>query len=67
MKQKQRICTFFVDDSCYGVEVLRVQEAEGVSRMEAIKAVAKRAGLPKREVYRLFSEPGSNRRGKSRD
>ncbi|MBV9441083.1 MAG: 16S rRNA (cytidine(1402)-2'-O)-methyltransferase [Acidobacteriaceae bacterium] len=48
-------------------EVLRVQQAEGLSRMEAIKAVAKRAGLPKREVYRLFSEPGSNRRGKCRD
>ncbi len=28
-------------------------EAEGLSRMDAIKAAAKRLGLPKREVYRL--------------
>src|SRR5205807_3432409 len=26
MSQKQRVCTFFVAGSCYGVEVLRVQE-----------------------------------------
>ncbi len=26
MKPKQRFCTFFVENSCYGVEVLRVQE-----------------------------------------
>jgi purine-binding chemotaxis protein CheW len=26
MKAKQRFCTFFVENSCYGVEVLRVQE-----------------------------------------
>ncbi len=47
-------------------EVLRVQEAEGISRMDAIKVVAKRSGLPKREVYRLFSEPGSNPEDKRR-
>lgn len=40
-------------------EVLRLQE-EGLSRMDAIKAVAKRTGLPKREVYRLFAEEGNN-------
>ncbi len=35
-------------------------EAEGTPRMEAIKAVAKRQGLPKREVYRLIAERGSS-------
>lgn len=35
------------------VEVKRLQADQGVERMEAIKAVAKRMGLPKREVYRL--------------
>jgi 16S rRNA (cytidine1402-2'-O)-methyltransferase len=34
------------------VEVKRLQ-SEGVERMAAIKTVAKRMGLPKREVYRL--------------
>lgn len=29
--------------------------AQGMSRMDAIKAVARRSGLPKREVYRRFS------------
>jgi 16S rRNA (cytidine1402-2'-O)-methyltransferase len=33
--------------------VLRL-EAEGMMRMEAIKAVARERGLPKREVYKLF-------------
>lgn len=42
-------------------EALRLQNEEGYGRMEAIKAVAKRAGLPKREVYRLFAEEGDNR------
>jgi 16S rRNA (cytidine1402-2'-O)-methyltransferase len=41
-------------------------EAEGTPRMDAIKAVAKRQGLPKREVYRLVEERGSNHRGSSR-
>ncbi len=35
-------------------EVARL-ELQGLSRMEAVKAVAKQAGLPKREVYRLAS------------
>jgi len=41
-------------------EVLRMEREGGLNRMDAIKLVAKRMGLPKREVYRLFSEPGSN-------
>jgi 16S rRNA (cytidine1402-2'-O)-methyltransferase len=45
---------------------------EGLDRMEAIKSVAKRMGLPKREVYRLLAEPnaaepGSNPPDKRRD
>ncbi len=40
-------------------EVVRL-EKEGLNRMEAIKLVAKRMGLPKREVYRLFSEPDNS-------
>ncbi len=46
-----------------GSEIARLQE-EGVPRMQAIKAVAKRMGLPKREVYRLAEEQGSNRSDK---
>ncbi len=34
--------------------------AAGIDRMEAIKTVAKRLGLPKREVYRLVTEPDSS-------
>jgi 16S rRNA (cytidine1402-2'-O)-methyltransferase len=41
-------------------------EAEGTPRMDAIKAVAKRQGLPKREVYRLVEERGSNHSGNRR-
>lgn len=41
-------------------------EAEGTPRMDAIKAVAKRQGLPKREVYRLVEERGSNQSGNCR-
>ena len=48
-------------------EVLRIQAEEGLSRMDAIKAVAKRTGLPKREVYRLFAEEGSSPPDKHRD
>jgi 16S rRNA (cytidine1402-2'-O)-methyltransferase len=40
--------------------------ATGIERMEAIKIVAKRLGLPKREVYRLVTEPDSNRPDKHR-
>jgi len=46
-------------------EIARLQE-EGLDRMEAIKAVAKRMGLPKREVYRLAAEQDSNPPGKRR-
>jgi 16S rRNA (cytidine1402-2'-O)-methyltransferase len=48
-------------------EIVRLQTEEGLDRMEAIKAVAKRMGLPKREVYRLAAEQDSNRPGKRRD
>jgi 16S rRNA (cytidine1402-2'-O)-methyltransferase len=40
-------------------EVAKLQ-AEGVERMEAIKLIAKRMGLPKRAVYRLAVAPGNN-------
>ena len=41
-------------------------EQQGMARMDAIKAVAKQMGLPKREVYSLFAEPDSNSPGKRR-
>lgn len=41
-------------------ELERLQAQEGLDRMTAIKAVAKRFHLPKREVYRLAEELGSN-------
>jgi 16S rRNA (cytidine1402-2'-O)-methyltransferase len=47
-------------------EVARLA-ASGIDRMQAIKTVAKRLGLPKREVYRLVTEPDSNRPDKRRD
>jgi tRNA(Glu) U13 pseudouridine synthase TruD len=34
-------------------EELRRLEQEGVPRMDALKQIARRLGLPKREVYRL--------------
>ncbi len=37
-------------------EIQKLQNEAGLDRMEAIKAVAKRMGLPKREVYRLAAE-----------
>ena len=37
-------------------EIERLQREEGLERMDAIKSVAKRLGLPKREVYRLSAE-----------
>jgi len=46
-------------------EIARLQEA-GMTRMDAIKAVAKRMGLPKREVYRRAEVRGSNPPGKHR-
>ncbi|MGA8029087.1 MAG: 16S rRNA (cytidine(1402)-2'-O)-methyltransferase [Bryobacteraceae bacterium] len=47
-------------------EISRLQN-EGLDRMGAIKAVAKRAGLSKREVYRLAAGLGSNPPDKRRD
>jgi 16S rRNA (cytidine1402-2'-O)-methyltransferase len=46
-------------------EIGRLQR-EGASRMDAIKAVAKRMGLPKRKVYQLAEGQGSNQRDKRR-
>jgi len=40
-------------------EVHRLEQ-EGLDRMEAIKTVAKRMGLPKRELYRLVTGQGSS-------
>lgn len=37
-------------------EIEKLQNESGMDRMEAIKVVAKRMGLPKREVYRLLAE-----------
>lgn len=48
-------------------EVLKLETERGLDRMEAIKAVAKQLGLPKREVYRLAAERGNNPRRKNRD
>lgn len=48
-------------------EVHRLENEEGLDRMEAIKAVAKQLGLPKREVYRLAAEQDSSRQNKHRD
>jgi 16S rRNA (cytidine1402-2'-O)-methyltransferase len=42
-----------------GAEVARLAAA-GMDRMEAIKRVAKRMGVPKREVYRLSAERDSS-------
>lgn len=47
-------------------EIARLEQ-EGSARMDAIKAVAKRMGLPKREVYRLAAGQGNNRPDKRRD
>jgi 16S rRNA (cytidine1402-2'-O)-methyltransferase len=48
-------------------EISRLENEEGLDRMEAIKSVAKRMGVPKREIYRLAAAPGSNRRDKRHD
>lgn len=48
-------------------EIKRLQTETGLDRKEAIKAVAKRLGLPKREVYRLAAEQDSNSPDKHRD
>ena len=47
-------------------EIARLTQ-EGASRMDAIKAVAKRMGLPKREVYRRAEGQGSSQPGRHRD
>lgn len=41
-------------------EIDRLEREERLDRMEAIKAVAKRLGLPKREIYRLVAEQDSS-------
>lgn len=41
-------------------EIHKLELEEGLGRMEAIKAVAKRLGLPKREIYRLVTERDSS-------
>jgi 16S rRNA (cytidine1402-2'-O)-methyltransferase len=48
-------------------EVLRLETEQGLNRMQAIKAVAKQLGLPKREVYRLSAARGNNPQRKDRD
>lgn len=53
-----------LDDPLREIERL---EREGVQRMEAIKTVAKQMRLPKREVYRLATERGSNPPDKHRE
>ncbi len=55
-----------VDDPA--AEIKRLQSEEGLSRMDAIKTIAKRLNLPKREVYRLAeaerdNTPGDKHRG----
>ena len=47
-------------------EAIAQLQSAGVERMEAIKAVAKRLGLPKREVYRLAMAQGSSSPDKHR-
>jgi 16S rRNA (cytidine1402-2'-O)-methyltransferase len=48
-------------------EVLKLETEQGLDRMQAIKAVAKQLGLPKREVYRLAAGRDNNPPGKHRD
>ncbi len=48
-------------------EVARLEKEEGLDRMQAIKNVAKRMGVPKRDVYRLAAAAGSNQPCKRRD
>ena len=45
-------------------EIERLQNELGLDHMEAIKSVAKRLGLPKREVYRLSAAAGNSSPGK---
>ncbi len=48
-------------------EIARLESEAGLDRMEAIKAVAKRMGLPKRELYRRAAGQGNNPPGTRRD
>lgn len=48
-------------------EVERLTTELSLDRMEAIKLVAKRLGLPKQEVYRRVAVPGSSSPDKCRD
>jgi 16S rRNA (cytidine1402-2'-O)-methyltransferase len=48
-------------------EVLKLEAEQGMDRMEAVKAVAKQFGVPKREVYRVAAEQGNNPKRKNRD
>ena len=47
-------------------EIRKLELEEGLGRMEAIKAVAKRLGLPKRQIYRLAAERDSSPQDKHR-
>jgi 16S rRNA (cytidine1402-2'-O)-methyltransferase len=47
-------------------EIERLQKESGLDRMAAIKSVAKRLGLPKREVYRLSAAAGNSSPDKRR-
>jgi 16S rRNA (cytidine1402-2'-O)-methyltransferase len=48
-------------------EILKLEAERGLNRMEAVKAVAKQLGLPKREIYRLAAEQDNNLPRRSRD
>ncbi|HEX4810823.1 MAG TPA: 16S rRNA (cytidine(1402)-2'-O)-methyltransferase [Bryobacteraceae bacterium] len=48
-------------------EINRLQTETGLDRKQAIKAVAKRLRLPKREVYRLATEQDNNPPDRRRD
>jgi len=54
-----------VHDADPAVEVAALEGA-GTPRMEAIKAVARRLGLPKRQVYQAVEERGNNRVDRNR-
>ena len=43
-------------------EITKLQTEAGLDRMEAIKAVAKRMGLPKRDVYRIAAKQDRTQR-----
>ena len=47
-----------MDSTASLFEVALVAEAGGTSRKDAIAEVARRAGVPKRDVYDLVHKPG---------